>query len=158
MSRLIYNQLAKNKLFNKSIKFGLNRIKLALRLLGNPERKLNNVINVIGESGKFTTLYSLKSFIEANNQTVFWVLDSLNLGKQDKRNYSTIKNCIIPDNKPFHPAWIIKHSLPSIFDNAIGIQSAVRAAKARPFFDVNIASVLFLGSELWFVTSSILLP
>tara|TARA_X000001036_G_scaffold111035_1_gene103989 strand:- start:1210 stop:2466 length:1257 start_codon:yes stop_codon:yes gene_type:complete len=70
MSRLIYNQLAKNKLFNKSIKFGLNRIKLALRLLGNPERKLNNVINVIGESGKFTTLYSLKSFIEANNQTV----------------------------------------------------------------------------------------
>ena len=55
MSRLIYNQLAKNKLFNKSIKFGLNRIKLALRLLGNPERKLNNVINVIGESGKFTT-------------------------------------------------------------------------------------------------------
>ncbi len=70
MSKLIYNQLANHKLFNKSVKFGLNRIKLALRLLGNPERKLNNVINVIGESGKFTTLYSLKSFIEANNQTV----------------------------------------------------------------------------------------
>ena len=70
MSKLIYNQLANHKLFNKSVKFGLNRIKLALKLLGNPERKLNNVINVIGESGKFTTLYSLKSFIEANNQTV----------------------------------------------------------------------------------------
>ena len=41
---------------------------------------------------------------EANNQTVFWVLDSLNLGKQDKRNYSTIKNCIIPDNKPIYGA------------------------------------------------------
>ncbi len=70
MSKLIYNQLANNKLFNKSVKFGLKRIKLALSLLGNPERKLKNVINVIGESGKFTTLYSLKSFIEANNQTV----------------------------------------------------------------------------------------
>ncbi len=70
MSKLIYNQLANHKLFNKSVKFGLKRIKLALSLLGNPERKLKNVINVIGESGKFTTLFTLKSIIEANNQTV----------------------------------------------------------------------------------------
>ncbi len=72
MSRSInlYNQLANNKLFNKSVNFGLKRIKLALKLLGNPERKLKNVISVIGESGKFTTLFSLKSFIEANNQKV----------------------------------------------------------------------------------------
>ena len=66
----LYKQLANHKLFNKSVNFGLKRIKLALNLLGNPERKLNNIISVIGESGKFTTLYSLKSFIEANNQTV----------------------------------------------------------------------------------------
>ena len=72
MSRSInlYKQLANHKLFNKSVKFGLKRIKLALSLLGYPERKLKNVISVIGESGKFTTLFSLKSFIEANNQTV----------------------------------------------------------------------------------------
>ena len=69
MSKLIYQQLANHKLFNKSVKFGLKRIKLALKLLGNPERKLKNVIQVLGESGKFTTLYSLKSFIEANGQT-----------------------------------------------------------------------------------------
>ena len=69
MSKLIYHQLANHKLFNKSIKFGLRRIKLALSLLGNPEKKLKNVISVIGESGKFTTLFSLKSFIETNNQT-----------------------------------------------------------------------------------------
>jgi len=69
MSKLIYNQLANHKLFNKSVKFGLKRIKLALCALKNPERKLKNVISVIGESGKFTTLFSLKSFIEANNQT-----------------------------------------------------------------------------------------
>ena len=66
----LYSQLLNHKLFNKSVKFGLKRIKLALSLLGNPERKLNNVINVLGESGKFTTLWALKNFIEANNQTV----------------------------------------------------------------------------------------
>ena len=72
MSRSInlYNQLVNHKLFNKSVNFGLKRIKLALSLLGHPEKKLKNVISVIGESGKFTTLFSLKSFIEANNQKV----------------------------------------------------------------------------------------
>ena len=69
-SKAIYNQLAKHKLFNKTINFDLKRITLALKLLGNPEKKLNNVISILGESGKYTTLFSLKSFIEANNQTV----------------------------------------------------------------------------------------
>ncbi len=66
----LYKQLANHKLFNKSVNFGLKRIKLALALLGNPEKKLKNVISVVGESGKFTTLFSLKSFIEASNQKV----------------------------------------------------------------------------------------
>ena len=66
----LYNQLANHKLFSKSVNFGLKRIKLALGLLGHPEKKLKNIISVIGESGKFTTLFSLKSFIEANNQKV----------------------------------------------------------------------------------------
>ncbi len=66
----LYNLLANHKLFSKTINFGLKRIKLALDLLGHPERKLKNVISVIGESGKFTTLFSLKTFIEANNQKV----------------------------------------------------------------------------------------
>ena len=66
----LYKQLANHKLFNKSVNFGLKRIKLALDLLGNPENKLKNVISVIGESGKFTTLFSLKSFLEANSQKV----------------------------------------------------------------------------------------
>ena len=65
----LYKQLANHKLFNKTINFDLKRIKLALKKLGHPERKLNNVINFLGSSGKFTTLYSLKCFIEANNQT-----------------------------------------------------------------------------------------
>ncbi len=66
----LYKQLADHKIFSKSINFGLKRIKRALYLLENPEKKLKNVISVIGESGKFTTLFSLKTFIEANNQTV----------------------------------------------------------------------------------------
>ena len=65
----LYKQLANHKLFNKTINFDLKRIKLVLKKLGNPERKLNNIINFLGSSGKFTTLYSLKSFIEANKQT-----------------------------------------------------------------------------------------
>ena len=65
----LYKQLANHKLFNKTINFDLKRIKLILKKLGNPERKLNNVVNFIGSSGKFTTLYSVKSFIEANSQT-----------------------------------------------------------------------------------------
>ena len=65
----LYKKLANHKLFNKTINFDLKRIKLVLQKLGHPERKLNNVINFLGSSGKFTTLYSLKCFIEANNQT-----------------------------------------------------------------------------------------
>ena len=66
----LYKQLANHKLFNKTINFNLKRIKLVLKRLGHPERKLNNVINFLGSSGKFTTLHSIKCFIEANKQTV----------------------------------------------------------------------------------------
>ena len=65
----LYKQLANHKLFKKTINFDLTRIKLVLHKLGHPEKKLNNVINFLGSSGKFTTLYSVKSFIEANKQS-----------------------------------------------------------------------------------------
>jgi dihydrofolate synthase / folylpolyglutamate synthase len=65
----LYKQLANHKLFNKTINFNLKRIKLVLKKLNHPERKLNNVINILGSSGKFSTLFSIRSFIEANNQT-----------------------------------------------------------------------------------------
>ena len=68
-STKLYNQLAKNKLFKKSINFDLRRIKLVLNKLENPEKKLKNVINIIGSDGKYSLLTSLKFFIEANNQT-----------------------------------------------------------------------------------------
>ena len=65
----LYKKLANHNLFNKTINFDLTRIKLALKRLGNPEQKLHNIINFIGSSGKFTTLHSVKCFIEANKQT-----------------------------------------------------------------------------------------
>ena len=65
----LYNQLAKNKVFNKSINFSLKRIKLVLKRINNPEKKLKNVINIIGSDGKYSLLTSLKYFIEANKQT-----------------------------------------------------------------------------------------
>jgi dihydrofolate synthase/folylpolyglutamate synthase len=65
----LYKQLANHNLFNRTVNFDLKRIKLVLKKLGHPERKLNNVINFLGSSGKFTTLYSLKCFIEANKKT-----------------------------------------------------------------------------------------
>ena len=64
----LYKLLASHKLFKKTINFDLKRIKLVLKKLNHPERKLNNVINILGSSGKFTTLHSLKCFIEQNNQ------------------------------------------------------------------------------------------
>ena len=65
----LYNQLAKNKLFKKSINFNLSRIKKFLKKINNPERRLQNVINIIGSDGKYSLLSSLKFFIEASNQT-----------------------------------------------------------------------------------------
>ena len=64
----LYNQLAKNKLFSKSVNFDLRRIKLILQKLNHPEKKLKNVINIIGSDGKYSLLTSLKYFIEANHQ------------------------------------------------------------------------------------------
>jgi len=70
MSRSInlYNQLARNKLFSKSVNFSLERIKLVLKKLNHPEKKLKNVINIIGSDGKYSLLTALKYFIEANKQ------------------------------------------------------------------------------------------
>ena len=66
----LYNQLASHKLFNKTINFNLQRIKSALMRLGHPERRLSNVIQIIGSDGKFSVLRALRFFIEGNKQTV----------------------------------------------------------------------------------------
>ena len=106
----LYKQLANKKLFNKTINFDLKRIKLALKKLNHPEKKLNNVVNFIGSSGKFSTLFSLKSFIEANNQKTtayispslkdikerFWMNDRYLTHLEIKRSIKIIEKLKVP--------------------------------------------------------------
>ena len=106
----LYKQLANHKLFNKTINFDLKRIKSALKKLDHPEKKLNNVINFLGSSGKFTTLYSVKCFIEANKQTTtayispslkdirerFWMGDKYLTHKEISRSIKLIAKLNIP--------------------------------------------------------------
>ena len=106
----LYKQLANHKLFNKTINFDLKRIKLVLKKLGHPERKFNNVINFLGSSGKYTTLYSVKSFIEANNQTTsayispslkdikerFWMGDRFLTHQEIKQSIKLIAKLKVP--------------------------------------------------------------
>ena len=106
----LYKQLANHKLFNKKINFDLKRIKLVLKKLGHPERKLNNVINFLGSSGKFTTLYSLKCFIEATNKTAsayispslkdikerFWMGDRYLTHQEIKHSFRLIAKLKVP--------------------------------------------------------------
>ena len=101
----LYNQLAKNKLFSKSVNFDLKRIKLILQKLNHPEKKLKNVINIIGSDGKYSLLTSLKYFIEANNQKTsayispslkdirerFWMGDNLLSYKEIKQSIKKIE-------------------------------------------------------------------
>ena len=106
----LYKQLASHKLFSKTINFDLKRIKLVLKKLGNPERKLNNVINFLGSSGKFTTLQSLKLFIEASKQTAtsyispslrdikerFWMGDRYLTHQEIKQSITQIEKLRVP--------------------------------------------------------------
>ena len=66
----LYKRLAKSKIVKNIINFDLTRIKAVLFKLGNPEKKLRNVINIIGSDGKYSLLTSLKYFLEANNYRV----------------------------------------------------------------------------------------
>ena len=106
----LYKQLANHKLFNKTINFNLKRIKLVLKKLNHPERRLNNVINFLGSSGKFSTLFSVKSFIEANNQTTtayispslkdikerFWIGSRYLTHKEIKQSIKIIEKLKVP--------------------------------------------------------------
>jgi len=106
----LYKRLANHKLFNKKINFNLKRIKLVLKKLNHPQRKLNNVINFLGSSGKYSTLFSLKSFIEANKQTTtayispslkdikerFWIGDRYLTHQEIQQSIKIIEKLKIP--------------------------------------------------------------
>ena len=63
----LYNNLLAKKRFKKIVNFDLKRMRLALKKLGNPERNLKNIINILGSDGKFSVLNSLKYFFRHVN-------------------------------------------------------------------------------------------
>ena len=67
-STKLYKKLQRQ--YSRRINLDLNRIKKVLKKLNNPEKEVNNVINIIGSDGKNSVLTSLKYFFEANNQKV----------------------------------------------------------------------------------------
>ena len=67
-SKKLYQKLQKQ--YSRRINLDLNRIKKVLKKLNNPEKKLNNVINVLGSDGKNAVVLSLKSFLESSNKKV----------------------------------------------------------------------------------------
>ena len=66
-TEVYYNQLQKR--YSRRITLGLSRIKAALLKLNSPHLKLKNPINILGSDGKFSTLTSLKSFLEADKKS-----------------------------------------------------------------------------------------
>ena len=54
----------------KKIDLSLDRIKVLLQKLNNPQDELKNVINCVGTKGKGSTCAFLKSILEHHNKTV----------------------------------------------------------------------------------------
>ena len=79
-SEIYYNQLQKK--YSRRITLGLSRIKKALKLLGNPEKKLKRPINIIGSDGK----------LAASNRS------SISLKRMDNlHQHSFLLTCLIYD-------------------------------------------------------------
>ena len=58
------------QLHPKSIDLSLKRIKRLLKDLGNPEKKINNAIQVVGTNGKYSFCSTLKEIFETADYTV----------------------------------------------------------------------------------------
>jgi len=137
----LYNQLAKNKLFSKSVNFDLKRIKLVLKKLHNPERKLRNVVNVIGSDGKYSLLTSLKYFIEANHQrTSAYISPSL----KDIRERFWMGNSFLSYNEIKKTVKIIeKQKINLTIFEALTVIFILNAAKRNNDYNLIEAGALF---------------
>ena len=153
----LYKQLANHKLFNKTINFDLKRIKLVLKKLNNPEKRLNNVINFLGSSGKFTTLHSVKSFIVANNQTAttyispsikdikerFWMGERYLTHQEIKRSIKLIEKVKVPLTifEVFTVIYIMNASKQNV-DYHLVEAGALFAKDSTNVFDFPLAQVV----------------
>ena len=137
----LYKQLANHKLFNKTINFDLKRIKLVLKKLNHPERKLKNVINVIGSSGKFTTLYSFLSFVEANKQkATAYISPSL---KDIKERFWMGNRYLTHQEIKLSIKVIEKLKVPLTIFEVLTVIYIINAAKQNVDFNIVEAGALF---------------
>ena len=153
----LYKLLVDHRLFKKTINFDLKRIKLVLKKLNHPEKKLNNVINILGSSGKFTTLHSLKCFIENNNQTAtafispsirsiserFWMGKRYLTYKEIRHSIEIIEKLKIPLTifEVFTVIFIINASKQNVAYNLIEA-GALFAKDSTNIFDFPVAQVV----------------
>ena len=137
----LYKQLANHKLFNKTINFDLKRIKLVLKKLNHPERKLNNIINFLGSSGKFTTLHSVKCFIEANKQsTTAYISPSL---KDIKERFWMGNRYLTHQEIKKSIVKIAKLKVPLTIFEALTVVFIINASKQNTDYHLVEAGALF---------------
>ena len=137
----LYKQLANHKLFNKTINFDLKRIKLVLKKLNHPERKLNNIINFLGSSGKFTTLHSVKCFIEANKQsTTAYISPSL---KDIKERFWMGNRYLAHQEIKKSIVKIAKLKVPLTIFEALTVVFIINASKQNTDYHLVEAGALF---------------
>ena len=142
-SEIYYNQLQKK--YSRKITLGLSRIKKALKLLGNPEKKLKRPINIIGSDGKFSCLTSLKYFIEANKQfTSTFVSPHL----FDLRSRIWLKKRFISLNEiKKHEKQISKLNITLSLFEVLTLIYVLAASKRKVDYNILEAGLMFKGDS-----------
>ena len=142
-SEIYYNQLQKK--YSRRITLGLSRIKKALKLLGNPEKKLKRPINIIGSDGKFSCLKSLQYFIEANGQfTSTFISPHL----FDLRSRIWLKNRFISLNEiKKYEKQIYKLNVTLSLFEVLTLIYVLAASKRKIDYNILEAGLMFFGDS-----------
>ena len=142
-SEIYYNQLQKK--YSRKITLGLSRIKKALNLLGNPERKLKRPINIIGSDGKFSCLTSLKYFIEANGQSTSTFISP---HLYDLRSRIWLKNRFISLNEiKKYEKQISKLNVTLSLFEVLTLIYVLAASKRKIDYSILEAGLMFFGDS-----------
>ena len=142
-SEIYYNQLQKK--YSRRITLGLFRIKKALKILGNPEKKLKRPINIIGSDGKYSCLRSLQYFIEANKQTTSTFISPHLF---DLRSRIWLKNRFISLNEiKKYEKQISKLNVTLSLFEVLTLIYVLAASKKKTDFNILEAGLLFFGDS-----------
>ena len=147
-SDIYYNYLQKK--YSRKISLGLSRIKIALKKLKNPHLKLNNPINIIGSDGKYSTLLSLKTFLEAEgHKTTSFI--SPHLYKMETRISLKDKYISLKDIKKYEKKISNLKIKLSLFEVLTLIYILAASKQKKVDYNLVEAGLLFKGdsTRLW---------